>query len=748
MKKTVFFGIGMAAACVAVAQAEPLSPVRDPSALIAAGAHGFGLAIGTGRDARNATMDTLRTAAAKAAVNGCRNRVRVIALVDDSLSAGQLARYGWRIVTRIGEVATLSGCAESAPYLCALPGIKYVKMPSRAHPTMDSVRKLTHVNEVHKTIPGWTGPRLTGKGVLFGIIDSYFDTRHKAFLDSNGLTRFTALWDQLAAPADANKYGYGVIKNHAEILADSMFGLGSDSHGTLMASYAAGSEWSCPYYGMAPDVRIAAVNCGFSDQAVIDGLDWLFSLADSLGLPCVANMSFGGAEGPHDGTSLVDRAIDNVSATPGHIVVGAIGNDGAKREHVQLTVTRTSPKGTWMTPVRSGVSLYSLIDMWGDSGKTFTATFSILDTARMVSQPEVAVPTSMAPGTYGATFYWYDAGTGNRDTIQFLVVVTNRDPLNAKPHVEAQTIMTVHYPVLYFGVSVSVTGSIVDTVHAWNVYQRSFRSFGVTNYLDGDTVMSVNEQGGTAKRNITVGAYNSKVVYTLYNGNQAGYPPGDSSYHGLTGYTGRGPTVDGRVKPDITAPGSNPCGAMPRNDMDTGNCLWWPGWPDSLALEGRYKVTGGTSVSSPIVAGVVALMLEYKPTLTVEQARQIIQETAITDLATGAIPPYNNLWGAGKVNALGAVDRLINGSAVNSQKPPITEALPRYRLVRLSGNRLKFIGSAKGVAVELFSLSGRLLLRQVDKNVVSLAPLPQGIYFVRAAANGSVLCSNKVSVLY
>ena len=78
-----------------------------------------GLGIGsfaTGRDprvARTTAMENLR----KAAATGCAEQVRVIALVDDSLSAGRLAQYGWRIITRIGTVATLEGCAASVPYL-------------------------------------------------------------------------------------------------------------------------------------------------------------------------------------------------------------------------------------------------------------------------------------------------------------------------------------------------------------------------------------------------------------------------------------------------------------------------------------------------------------------------------------------------------------------------------------------------------------------------------------------------------
>ena len=100
----------------------------------------------------------LRVAVSGAAKNDGVQRIRVSVLVNESLSSQELARYGWRIITRIGEVATLEGPAASVRSLGALPGIRYVKLPSRVYPLMDSVRKVTHADELHKTRPGWTGP--------------------------------------------------------------------------------------------------------------------------------------------------------------------------------------------------------------------------------------------------------------------------------------------------------------------------------------------------------------------------------------------------------------------------------------------------------------------------------------------------------------------------------------------------------------------------------------------------------------
>ena len=64
----------------------------------------------------------------------------------------------------------------------------------------------------------------------------------------------------------------------------------------------------------------------------------------------------------------------------------------------------------------------------------------------------------------------------------------------------------------------------------------------------------------------------------------------------------------------------------------------------------------GTSMSAPMVAGIIALWLQANPNLTVAQIKTILQNTSITDSFTGtgsAIP--NNIWGRGKINAYAGI---------------------------------------------------------------------------------------------
>lgn len=102
----------------------------------------------------------------------------------------------------------------------------------------------------------------------------------------------------------------------------------------------------------------------------------------------------------------------------------------------------------------------------------------------------------------------------------------------------------------------------------------------------------------------------------------------------IASFSSRGPVVwDGKeyVKPDVSAPGVNVVSCS-----NTGS---------------GYKTLSGTSMATPHVAGLVALMVQAKPNIDNEQAKSVLEKTA-TDLGT---PGKDNIFGAGRVNADKAV---------------------------------------------------------------------------------------------
>lgn len=106
----------------------------------------------------------------------------------------------------------------------------------------------------------------------------------------------------------------------------------------------------------------------------------------------------------------------------------------------------------------------------------------------------------------------------------------------------------------------------------------------------------------------------------------------------LASFSRRGPAPNGSVKPDLVAPGVGVRSAVPH---------------------GSYASWNGTSMAAPEVSGVIALMLQANPNLTVDQVRRILIDTAhpLTDATYTNIP--NNGYGAGMVDAYAAVTRVL-----------------------------------------------------------------------------------------
>ncbi len=167
---------------------------------------------------------------------------------------------------------------------------------------------------------------------------------------------------------------------------------------------------------------------------------------------------------------------------------------------------------------------------------------------------------------------------------------------------------------------------------------------GGPNDHNGNSAISrLADEAVAAGINVVVSAGNSALSATVT-------APGDarevvtvgsvSDDHQLSPFSSEGPTTDGRMKPDVCAPGESITAAWSRSN--TG-----------------YYTGDGTSASAPVVGGLIATMLEANPYLTPAQVKQVLHETSMhnTERSIKYLLTPNNGYGWGSVHAPGAISR-------------------------------------------------------------------------------------------
>jgi hypothetical protein len=180
---------------------------------------------------------------------------------------------------------------------------------------------------------------------------------------------------------------------------------------------------------------------------------------------------------------------------------------------------------------------------------------------------------------------------------------------------------------------------------------------------------------------ICVGQYVNRNNYIDVNGNLQTFPIVEGN---LAASSSRGPTRDGRTKPDITSTGE-----MTLSALKLSSAAWFlANQPFKLAQGGMHIRDGGTSSAAPAVAGAIALYLQKNPTANWLDIRNRVLYCSTQDNFTGTNLP-DNMYGHGKLDAFA----MMNGCsalAVAEEKPtffslypnPATEALT----IRLSEN--------------------------------------------------------------
>ena len=597
--------------------------------------------------------------------------LNVLMKVSGEFDKSKAENAGVRFGTEAGKIFTANVPVSYLETLAASEGVVYIDGGKLLQANLDSARKITGADKVHSGNSPL--PRaLSGKGVVVGIIDAGFDYTHPAFTDENGECRIRRVWEQFREGTAPAGYSYGNNLTSPEEIANARNDLGAMSHGTHVAGIITGR--SIPgsaenYYGLAPDADIVIValkppsqeewkNASLGDM--IDGINYIYRYADSVGKPAVVNLSWGGHCGPHDGTSLFSQAQEELVGS-GKIFCVSAGNDGDTKLHLRKTFS--SSADTLRSFVlhqydKSSAKNGIWLDVWGEQGKDFSASFGIFNYA---DKSDFYNSGYIATTQDTTIEYQYVAGG---DTCN-VSIMYETCAYNGKPHAFAEFSGNKA-----FRISLGVTAD-EGTVDAWNWYLvdyygiiSNFSSMSIAGASAGDSALTLSDLA-TGRNAIAVGAFVTKNNYTSVSGvpYSFNYVVGKKAY-----FTSNGPSADGRIKPDISAPGMMLCSSV--NNYDStyyegkGNRINVVSADSDSTHEILYAMMSGTSMSSPFVSGTIALLLEAKPDLTPAEIINLLSETAdTTELSSTGLP--DNVYGHGKINTFLAVLKLLTGSGVS-----------------------------------------------------------------------------------
>jgi subtilisin family serine protease len=557
-------------------------------------------------------------------------RIGVLVKLTRPRTGGSLA--GIPIVGSTGTIVSMEVTAEEILHLLDEPNVAYVEPVWRAGPQLDASVPAIGADQVHGL-----SPSIRGEGVVVGTVDTGADYMHLDFRrDANGdgfeeSSRILGIWDQ--------SFGvFGVKYTQEEIEQDIADGFGpeagtvrqrdEDGHGTHVASIAVGdgSSSASGFVGVAPDASLVVVKTTFYTSEILRGVEYIFDVADAHGMPAVVNLSLGGHDGPHDGTSLFEQGLDELAAaSSGRAIVVSAGNEGELAIHAGVTLSGGSVSYT-IDPNALEVDL----SVWYPGDSRFTVTIT------PPGQSAIVVPWGTETGALATP-----AGTVRVDNAWAGVNPNNGDN-------EAF--------VRLYGLADASPWEITITDTSGGGRFDLWVTSGTASIVGGDSSLTIDEPGN-ADEVITVGAYTTKTTWLSQSGEQDRsnrYAVGT-----LTSFSSRGPTRDGRTKPDLAAPGAWICAAL------SANAGWQGAFVDP---DGVHILEVGTSMAAPHVSGTIALMFSVDPDLATVEIRSILRSTAVRDAETGAVP--NVLWGWGKLDAAAAVDAVI---AAGPEPPPPTE---------------------------------------------------------------------------